>query len=664
MKNKILSVVLTVCMIFGVSGCAGAVGSDTLPQGAYSNEIITTIPVDQDKTMITVRVEFGTGLDTILENLIEEKFPNVDIVIRRDDTAYPAYSMRENLKEGVESDFIISRQLPAVADIAEDYLLDLSSESFVDNYFVTAVENCASDYGEVYYLPGPSDVYGIVYDKTLFDENGWEVPHSYSEFVDLITTINNSGVKADDGVTNITAFLPSMMYPDVFQIFFNTYGYEEAYAGSDNYLWLSSYWNGEGSMVGHMEGAVQKFEQLFADGILSTDVLETKPRIRSQMLYAEHSLAMTVECQNAVTYVETMGKEAGLSDEEIHEVAMMPFWTSDEPESDYLYSIPAYYMAINKSAAEESEEKKQILLGIFDYLSSVEAQKALLNDGFQISNVSGVSIVDNDFSANIIDTIRSGRIINTFSFVNGDTEKLVENQMFNTVSDLLNGTMSVEEWLTEADRVKDEFISGTLNTEEVYGQCEETLTRLESAYTMADIYRELMEADIGIVAAGRYRTSTNGYFYKGDITHSSLLCVTPQKETISDTGDEMANKICVATLTGQQILDILNSNFSLSESDSASCYYVASGLQVTFNPWADAGSRVLSCTLADGIKLDTEASYKVAFYYGSLPDESIVPESALPMTWEEGIVKWLDDNGGTIQKPDMTLLLKYTDETN
>jgi hypothetical protein len=382
------------------------------------------------------------------------------------------------------------------------------------------------------------------------------------------------------------------------------------------------------------------------------------------MLYAEHSLAMTVECQNAVTYVETMGKEAGLSDEEIHEVAMMPFWTSDEPESDYLYSIPAYYMAINKSAAEESEEKKQILLGIFDYLSSVEAQKALLNDGFQISNVSGVSIVDNDFSANIIDTIRSGRIINTFSFVNGDTEKLVENQMFNTVSDLLNGTMSVEEWLTEADRVKDEFISGTLNTEEVYGQCEETLTRLESAYTMADIYRELMEADIGIVAAGRYRTSTNGYFYKGDITHSSLLCVTPQKETISDTGDEMANKICVATLTGQQILDILNSNFSLSESDSASCYYVASGLQVTFNPWADAGSRVLSCTLADGIKLDTEASYKVAFYYGSLPDESIVPESALPMTWEEGIVKWLDDNGGTIQKPDMTLLLKYTDETN
>jgi hypothetical protein len=123
----------------------------------------------------------------------------------------------------------------------------------------------------------------------------------------------------------------------------------------------------------------------------------------------------------------------------------------------------------------------------------------------------------------------------------------------------------------------------------------------------------------------------------------------------------MAGKICVATLTGQQLLDILNSDFTLSESDSSSCYYVASGLQVTFNPWADSGSRVLSCTLADGTDIDTEKSFKVAFYYGSLPDENIVPESALSMTWEESIAKWLNDNGGVVKKPDMTLLLEYTE---
>jgi hypothetical protein len=87
---------------------------------------------------------------------------------------------------------------------------------------------------------------------------------------------------------------------------------------------------------------------------------------------------------------------------------------------------------------------------------------------------------------------------------------------------------------------------------------------------------------------------------------------------------------------------------------------VAAGLQVTFNPWAAAGSRVLSCTLADGTDIDTTASYKVAFYYGSLPDDSIVPESALDMTWEEGVAKWLNENSGIIKKPDMTLTLEYS----
>jgi raffinose/stachyose/melibiose transport system substrate-binding protein len=184
MKKKVLSAILMFSMMIGVFGCAAnsdtAINSTTLPQGAYDNEIITTTPVAQDKTMITVRVEFGNGQDVIFENLIEEKFPNVDIVIRRDDTAYPAYSMRENLIEGVECDFIVSKRLPAVADIANDYLLDLSSENFINNYYMDSVDSCAIDSKRVYYLPGPSDVYGIVYDKTLFDENGWTAPHSYS----------------------------------------------------------------------------------------------------------------------------------------------------------------------------------------------------------------------------------------------------------------------------------------------------------------------------------------------------------------------------------------------------------------------------------------------------------------------------------------------------
>jgi hypothetical protein len=88
---------------------------------------------------------------------------------------------------------------------------------------------------------------------------------------------------------------------------------------------------------------------------------------------------------------------------------------------------------------------------------------------------------------------------------------------------------------------------------------------------------------------------------------------------------------------------------------------VASGLDVTFNPWAGAGKRVISCKLPDGSDLDTDETYQVAFFYGSLPDESIEPESALDMTWNDSFLKWLDDIGGIVKKPEMTLTLQYSE---
>lgn len=653
MNKKIVAVAVAVA----VMGCTYGCGNSNLPQGGYDNEIITTTPVDQDKTMITVRVEFGAGQGSELETVLEEKFPNVDIVLRHDGSTSSVYTIKADLEADVECDFIMSRRLPAVSDIADDYLLDLSGQDFVNNYYMNAVDSCATADGKLYYLPGPSDVYGIVYDKTLFDENGWELPHSYSEFVELINTIDNSGLKADDGETDLKAFQPSIMYPDAFQIFFNTYGYDMAYEGTENYRWLTEYQSGEGSMVGHMEGAVEKFKGLFEDGILAVSDMDMRPLDRSQMMYQEHSTAMIMECQNAVTYAETMASEAGITD--VHDIAMMPFWISDEPDSDFLYVIPSYYMAINKKAADESSEKKQILLDIFEFLSSVEGQEILLDGGFQISNISGVPVVNNDFSENIIDTIERGRIINTFYFAEGETDKQVERQMLGTLRDMLLGDITVEEWLEGIDSVRDDYLAGNMNNSEVYGQSEETLTRLETAYTVAEMYRELTGADIGIVAGGGYRKSTNGYFYKGDITASSLDCITPNKEPKAELEDEMDEKICVAGLTGQQILDILNSDEGSTNSKGQYYYYVAAGLNVKFNPWADAGKRVISCKLPNGSDIDTDATYQVAFYYGSLPDENIKPESALSMTWNESFIKWLDDNGGVVKKPEMTLTLVY-----
>jgi ABC-type glycerol-3-phosphate transport system substrate-binding protein len=637
-------------MIGSMSACGNGSILESNLQGTADNEIITTSAVEQDKTMITVRVEFGAGQQENLEAVLEEEFPNVDIVLQHDGSTDSLYTIAENLKAGVECDLILSRRLPVVEDIASEYLLDLSAEDFVNNYYLNSVDSCADAAGKVYYLPGPSDVYGIVYDKTLFEQNGWFVPGSYSEFVELLNQIKASGIVD-------RPFAVSMMYPDVFQIVFNTYSFLDVFSGKDNYLWLADYQTGNGSMIGHMEPAVTKFRKLFDDGILSDAIFETTPSERSQMLYVDHSTAMIIECQNAVDYNVSL-TDAAEGNPEVHEVAMMPFWTSDEAESDFVYAIPSYYMAINKASAEESDEKKQILLDIFSYLSSVEGQEMLMGDNFQISSIEGIAMQSNDFSQNIMDTISRGNIINTFYYAEGETSKQVERAMRETAEDLIDGNMTTEQWLANADETRDAYLSGSMTEEDVLGQSETTLTRLESAYTVAEMYAEQMDVSIGLVRGGGWDRSTNGYFYAGDITATSLAVVEPDKEVSSD--DPEADRIVTSTLTGQQILDILNDATPLAETRGFSSYFVAYGLDVTFAPWESEGSRVISCKLADGTALDPDATYEVAYFNGSLPESiSASVDQVLEKTWQEAFLDWLDGQGGTVKKPDMTLTLQW-----
>jgi ABC-type glycerol-3-phosphate transport system substrate-binding protein len=661
--------IIAMSMILSLVGCGSTndTTASTALKGAYENEILTTTAVDQDKTMITIRVENNVAQSCDLEAVLEEQFPNVDIVLLHDGSVSSEYNIRADLVNGTGCDIILSRKMNVINDIAADYLLDLSAESFIDNYYISSVDSCAINYSKVYYLPGPSDIYGIVYDKTMFDENGWELPHSYSEFVELLNTIREADLKStytdENGnkqTDTVVPIQPSMMYPDMFQIVFNTYGFNDVYQGSDNYRWLTDYQNGTGSLVGHMEPAVDKYKQLFEDGILSLNDWEVQPGTRSNMMYIYHTTAMVIESQNAMNYAKTFAES--VSDKDVyHEVAMMPFWTSDKENSDYLYTIPNYFMAINKKSAEESDEKKSILLDILDYLSSVEGQQMLINGSPQISNVIGVEMDESAFTDAIRDTIERGQLIGNFYMATGENSKQVEKQLRSTTPDMIKGDMSVEDWLLAADQVRDDFLAGNLTQETVYGQVETTLTKLESAYILAEMYQQLTGADIGIALGGAWSNGTNGHFYKGDITDSSLSCVTPNKESSSD-DNPMADTIVTSTMTGAQILDILNNDGKDIEENGTvgeGRYYVASGLTVQFDPWASGSDRVISCKTADGKEIDAEATYQVAYFYGSLPEGSQSPETSLNQTWQESFLVWLDQQGGVIKAPTMTIELSY-----
>jgi hypothetical protein len=257
--------------------------------------------------------------------------------------------------------------------------------------------------------------------------------------------------------------------------------------------------------------------------------------------------------------------------------------------------------------------------------------------------------------------MNKGNIISSFTLAKGEDNKQVERNMLSGITDLLQGKIGVSTWLISADTVRDAFLSGELESEnEVYGTATETLTRLETAYTVAEMYKDETGADVGIVLGGSWNYSTNGYIYEGDITDNSIESLIPNKESASD-AEFTDDKIVTTTLTGQQILDILNySAVDTGTTKGLYPYYVAAGLDVKFAPWAYSGERVISCKTSDGKDIDTEAKYKVAYFNGSLPESiECEPELVLNMSWKEALVRWIEDNGGTVSKPEMELKLVY-----
>lgn len=640
MKKRFLATALAALCLGGCSQSA------KLPKGASENEILTLAPIQQDKEMVTIHFEYGFGNASTFESAIEKNFPNVDVIMVHDGATDSTSLLEGNLKNGTECDIILSRVLQNLEE-PQDHLFDMSSESFINNYYLTSVETCINPNGGLYYLPGPANLYGIIYDKTALEENGWSVPTNYSEFVNLIQTIDNSGLTVTetlDGETNevpIRAIRPSMKFNDSFRIQLYPFMYQKLFAGKDNVEWLVSFQKGEASMIGQMEPFVEIMQKLVEDGVYRPEDWDYMPRYRVPMLCTSHSAVMIYGPLNVFAN-ETLKN----SD---HEYAMMPIFTGDEPGSDYLYSIPTFFMSVNKAATEVSPERQKLLLDIMAYISSGEVQNELYGDtNLLVTNIKGVTPVETDYNRGIMKTIAEGRLITDFT-------TSAEPKMNSEAKDMLTGKISAEQWLKNADLYRDDVLKGiTMYDGEDLGTCEETLTRLETALLMGQIYREVTGADIGLVYVDKSEQGANCRLFAGTLSSKAVGNIAPDRTSAEGEG------IAYGTVTGQQIIDCLNGT------EGSAIIYVASGLNVEFAPWMPAGQRLISCKLPDGTDLDPNGNYKVAYMSDKLYNkgEELIPtdEVILEGKFADHFAVWFANHDNTIKRPEQTTILNWKTE--
>ena len=639
MKNKrIMRLLLSAVMATAVlTGC-----------GSESNEASES---SDGRTRIKVQYMCGR-MNMDLEKILEEKFPDVDIVTD-EIVGNAAYIISKDMEHGMEPDIYLYEGLSSMDDkVIADKFYDLSNEKFTNNFYLTAVSDCVNDDGGLYYLPGPVYVYGIVYDKTAFQELGLTVPHSYTGFVNLLNevrTMNLQGTEPDQNDPEaevevaVEPFVPTIKWVDMWSFIFSVYNYDGCLKGVDNALWLDNYQKGNESMVGHMEGAAQKMIQLFDDGIISPDFWEMRAPVRSVKLYRYHTSLMTIECQSAQGFNE---RENADCPENLHEIGMMPFYTSDAEDSDYLISMPRCYFGMTKKAAQDYK-KKEIILKIFEFLSTTEGQDLMIEGGGgEINLLKESNLTDDPFYDEVRDTFKQGRVINRFNYAGKSSA--VESYMHKSTLDLVAGKISIEEWLRGADLIRNEALENKTAAAVSYGTSKEMLSVEETAVVVGEAYLHATGADIGIVPV-RASFGMKNRLYEGPITDDAINSIITTRMSGGIVAED-PNHINIVTvkLTGQQLLELLEEN--------KDTFVGLAGLDVVYDPSKPEGERYLSIKF-NGKDITPEDEFVAASVKGAVKSLPVV-ETYSELQFKDMFISYLDSIGGEISGAPDSLEIK------
>lgn len=589
-------------LVVGISGCSAPESES--PQGTAEHEILTLTPVESDKTMITLRGTDGVQVWE-MEKAIEKKFPDVDIVVTNNTW------IQKDLANNCYQDIVLVANSTQVSWNSSDNFIDLSGESFTQNYYLSAMWESAAEDG-LFFLPGPSNIYGIVYNKDLFSKYGWEVPETLDDFISLCETIEAQGIRA---------IQPALYYTDAGRQFFTGFTYEPIFAGVNNNIWHEDYRSGKAGMEGHMEPAFDIMQRFLDAGILRPEDYEIMPSERSEMMYKAQSCAMILETQDAVKYC------TDYAGEDAPEIGMLPFLSGNGPNSDYLLSVPNYFIAANKALQNPgNEEKLAKVMDILAYMSTIEGQRAVASpDSTRISSVRGSQWEYNDFLEGVKDTIEKGNVVKQPFFV-GDYTTDVDRQLKEDMLLFSQGNITAEEVMRDLDKTRDRVLTQEDEQEKTkeIGTAAKTFSVLQTAQLFADIFKVKADAQIGLCMAN---TKMGGCFFKlyqGDLAYGgkadNSLEYYIEEGFLRTNDEEDENKLLKIIMTGENLVKSLNEIYASNEF-YPDAYWVASGLKITFAPWAEEGSRIVNVTLADGTAIDMKKTYTVAVWNNSVnPD--------------------------------------------
>ncbi|MEG3029336.1 MAG: extracellular solute-binding protein [Oscillospiraceae bacterium] len=592
-KNRFLIVFLLVVLLTVSAACTAK------NEGGYPKDILTQKVTPKGKTQITILVKYAFSINAF-EEAAEKKFPNIDIIQLGNFTANSGLAEYEARMEHDDlGDIVMAWPVESGEQYCEERLIDLSAMPLTGKYNTARLDKISKN-GKLFYLPGPSQIRGIVYNKTLFEENGWEVPSDFEGFIALCQAIEKEGMRSLQlGLGN----------SEVLDTAFAGYSYASCYSKPEDARWIADYNEGKGKFNDHFSTALDTFQVLIDSGVLKPEDLNVTYAQREQMLF-NRQCAMVEDS----VLVARMGKGVnGCTDE----FAIMPFF-NPVIEGDWARLYPVCYIGLNKHLEEaQNKEKYDLVMELMEYITTPEGQLALAADtGGMYSALNGMPPPNVPEIAPLTTALSNGRCA-IFPQLKNAQGALREG-----LAGMVKGELTKQDVANMVD--KQNLTKQVPMVPMVLGSAKENFTILDTGNFITDAMVKKSGCEIALLldngkdglCSGKGICST---IYKGDITIIDIQRLTPD----SKYGER--NELQKVTMTGASLLDALEYSVPVGNGTGGWFYYF-SGLRMEYAPAAEPGERIRKITDENGKEIDPEKVYTVAILDGSVDEKYLLSQ--------------------------------------
>ncbi|MFV0466155.1 MAG: carbohydrate ABC transporter substrate-binding protein [Lachnospiraceae bacterium] len=476
MRRKKIAVAVSMLMCISLlTGCGSTSTGETETTDTVSETVEATeadsetIAAEENESEAVISGELniavfqgGYGADYWYEviEMFEEKYPEVTVemtispqvgeMIKPQVVAgnVPDFlSLNASESSGVVDSLLKEKGLMDLTDLFEE-TIDGQTEPLKDMFIPGIIgSNVTSPFGDgkIYLAPFNSGPMGLVYNKTLFDERGWEIPKTWDEFLALGEIVKNDTYMIDGTEVTGRALLA---YQGIHPQYMRSFLFP-AVAQKNGLESLTAFSNYEAGSVNTPEAAayLNYLPQIASSGyLMEGTVALNHTQAQTDMMLGK---AVFIPCG---VWIENEMKDAPR--EEGFEFGMMAMPVMEEGDTQYVatsyeqFSIPVN--AKNPEAAKEFLKflySDESIKSFAKYSNTVYARKDAKEVCAEYLSPGMYNMLASLDNATALPTAMA-------SLPQGCKIELNKTLYHNHFTEVINGEMSVESWL---DSIETDF---------------------------------------------------------------------------------------------------------------------------------------------------------------------------------------------------------------